>query len=234
MMDELTTDRLVYATLAVLLVAEATWPARGETSSMPRRWCFHAALFVLALGIGTLGYRLMALVLSDTPIAPPRLWHVVVVVLALDLTAYATHVLAHRYKFLWRFHRLHHADETLDVSTTFRQHPVQQLWLMPCVVVVAAVCGANAWEVGLYVALQLCVQALAHANLWLPAAPMTALGWVFITPELHQAHHSPEPHEANSNYGEVFSFWDRIFGTRTPPMPNRQIFGLNPPTGTPG
>jgi sterol desaturase/sphingolipid hydroxylase (fatty acid hydroxylase superfamily) len=231
---ELTTGNVAYAGLATLLIAESLWPSRQDSAGTGRRWLFHSALFVVAIFIGAVGYWLMETLFGVEPSPQFRAWHLAMVILAIDATFYGIHVLAHRAQPLWRFHRLHHDDRSLDVSTTFRQHPLQQLWTLPCVLMVAAVCDASAVELGIYVALQQIVQALAHANLRLPRAVTGPLSWVFITPELHQAHHSPEPHETDSNYGEVFSFWDRLFGTFTPAVDGRSVFGLNPPTGTPG
>jgi len=131
--------------------------------------------------------------------------------LALDLTLYFWHRLNHTFDCLWMFHKVHHSDPTMNVSTAFRLHFVE-------VVLTAIVKSAFIVVMGVQSSVVLANEAIItlmimfhHANirfsgeLWLSK--------VFIVPFLHRVHHSPLRKEHDNNYGAVFSFWDRLFGS---------------------
>ena len=134
-------------------------------------------------------------------------------VVVLDAASYVNHVLSHHIKPLWRLHTVHHADQALDVTTTVRHHPLE---MVPTVVVLglcAGLFGLTVVHLTFYGTLAFVVQLIAHANLRLPRQAMRRAGLVLVTPELHTLHHSRRPAETNSNYGALFSVWDRMFGT---------------------
>lgn len=134
--------------------------------------------------------------------------------LLLDGLLYFWHRLNHIIPFLWRFHRVHHSDPVMDASTAVRFHPGEFL-------LATATSTLQLWVVGFdpatYVLYDFCVMLAVpfhHANLRLPQGWDRAIQSLLITPELHAIHHSVRAEETNSNYGTIFSFWDRIFGTR--------------------
>ena len=147
-------------------------------------------------------------------------------VLILDLAAYAGHRLKHRVPFFWRFHQVHHSDEHLDVTTGFRFHPaeglISWLFLAPAILVFGISGGAILVFSGLYGLAAL----IQHANVKLPEALDRGVRWVFVSPAFHRVHHSPHPVETESNYGTLFSFWDRLFGTFHAPERSSGGFGL--------
>src|SRR5271166_4477355 len=137
----------------------------------------------------------------------------VVAFLLLDFLIYAMHRCQHAVPFLWRFHALHHSDPDVDVTTSVRHHPIENLiasaffWLtvlaldIPAIVVLShglAVFG---------------MAALTHGNISLPEWLERLLRRIVITLDLHLVHHSMLYDEQNANFGAVFSFWDRLFGT---------------------
>ena len=136
-------------------------------------------------------------------------------VAGLDLFAYAAHVLLHKLPIAWRFHRVHHSEPEVDVTTAFRQHPGETVWrfLWQCVGVV--VCGLPFWVVPLYLSLSSLNALLEHANVRMNPSLDKWLGWVVVTPNMHKVHHSRLPAETDSNYSNIFSVWDRLFGTFT-------------------
>ena len=136
--------------------------------------------------------------------------------LVLDCLIYWWHRLNHVVPFLWRFHEIHHLDETLDTTTAVRFHWGEVL-LSACARAVLILTLDIPIESVLIFEMQVLLAAIfAHSNLRLPAGLERALGWVVITPAIHWVHHHAIRRDTDSNYGNLFSFWDRIFGSFSP------------------
>lgn len=151
-----------------------------------------------------------------------------IVVGALDLAFYACHVAMHRVALFWRCHRVHHADPFVDVTTTIRQHPGETLIRAAFTAAVALPLGASPQAFAVYRLCSALVGLLEHANLAVPAPLDRALAWVTTFPHLHKVHHSRREAETNSNYGNLFSLFDRAFGTFTPSARGRSVaYGLD-------
>jgi sterol desaturase/sphingolipid hydroxylase (fatty acid hydroxylase superfamily) len=134
-------------------------------------------------------------------------------VLLFDAWMYLWHRLNHRVAFLWRFHRTHHSDSRMDVTTANRFHLGEILCSSVLRVPVIAVLGLRLWELGLYEAAMFTVVQVHHANIALPPWLDRALRALVVTPFMHKVHHSRWQPETDSNYSSLFSFWDRVFGT---------------------
>jgi sterol desaturase/sphingolipid hydroxylase (fatty acid hydroxylase superfamily) len=134
-----------------------------------------------------------------------------------DLAIYLWHVASHKHECLWRFHKVHHSDKGFNVSTGFRFHVFDLLLeiIYKCVFVV--VIGVNAYLVLSIEIIELFFILFHHANIRVPNED--AISQLIITPSLHRTHHSTLRKEHDSNYGIVFSIWDRIFGTRKELIP---------------
>lgn len=134
-----------------------------------------------------------------------------------DLAIYAWHVASHKYEYLWRFHKVHHSDKGFHVTTGFRFHVFDLLLeiIYKCVFVV--VIGVNAYLVLSIEIIELFFVLFHHANIRVRNEDI--ISQVFITPSLHRTHHSTLRKEHDSNYGIVFSIWDRLFGTRKERVP---------------
>ncbi|MDR3640638.1 MAG: sterol desaturase family protein [Humidesulfovibrio sp.] len=131
----------------------------------------------------------------------------------LDLAIYGQHVAAHRLRWFWRLHRVHHADTVLDVTTAVRFHPLEMLLSLTYKLCLVLALGPPAWAV---LAFELLLNALPlfnHANVRLPLPVDRALRLAVVTPDMHRVHHSVDPREANTNFGFCFPWWDRLFGT---------------------
>ena len=137
-------------------------------------------------------------------------------VLALDGATYACHRLMHAFPVLWRFHSVHHADPLVDVTTTLRAHPAETAWRFAFVMVPAWLLGLPAEAVAVYRVVSVLMAVMEHANvkLWQPLDG--ALSFVIGTPNMHKLHHSQAEGEANTNYGNILSLFDRALGTFTP------------------
>ena len=178
------------------------------------RWLSNLALFVLAIGLNFLLVPVIAIVAFAGLHGGMPLWvQLVVGVPALDALSYALHRAFHASPILWRFHALHHSDPELDVSTTVRHHPGEALLMGFAVGILAGAVGLSPFVIGLYASLNLVVQFFAHANVGLPTRLANTLAWLVVTPVLHRVHHSRHPADVATNYGLVFSVWDRLLGT---------------------
>jgi sterol desaturase/sphingolipid hydroxylase (fatty acid hydroxylase superfamily) len=150
----------------------------------------------------------------------------------LDFLDYAYHRTAHRIPFLWRLHLVHHSDQAVDVSTTFREHPVETLIRVSFLTLSVFICGASLPVLILRQTVESVANISQHITFNLPPRAARRLGWLFVTPNLHHAHHHFQLPGTDCNYGDVFSIWDRIFGTFAP-MPSDQIvFGVDSHMGT--
>jgi sterol desaturase/sphingolipid hydroxylase (fatty acid hydroxylase superfamily) len=145
----------------------------------------------------------------------PMLLQAVIGIAALDLFAYIAHVLLHKTPFAWRFHRVHHSDEAVDVTTAFRQHPGETIWRVLWQFPAIALFGLPLWIVAVYLMISATNAQLEHANIRLPERLDRWLRVLFVTPNMHKVHHSRLQPETDSNYANIFSVWDRLFGTYT-------------------
>ena len=136
-------------------------------------------------------------------------------VMALDLFTYVAHVLMHKSWLGWQFHRVHHSDKEVNVTTAFRQHPGETMWRILWYVFAIAIFGVPLWVVVLYQVVSALNTQLEHANISLFTPIDRLLRLVFVSPNMHKIHHSREQSETDSNYSNIFSIWDRIFGTYT-------------------
>ena len=143
---------------------------------------------------------------------PLPIWlHAVGAVLLLDVWTYGWHRANHRMPFLWRFHRVHHADAQMDATTASRFHigeiAMSSALRIPLVLLV----GFKMWELAGFETLMLLVVQFHHANIGLPAWLDRFLRVLIVTPAMHKVHHSELQPETDSNYTALFSVWDRIF-----------------------
>ncbi|TRX01643.1 sterol desaturase family protein [Candidatus Methylobacter oryzae] len=129
----------------------------------------------------------------------------------LDLLLYGWHRASHNFDGLWMFHKVHHNDPYLNVSTAFRLHIVELLIITALKAAYIALLGVDKATVLINETLLTLFIMFHHTNMVF--AGEKHLGQVFIVPYLHRAHHSTERSEHDNNYGAVFSIWDRLFGT---------------------
>lgn len=146
----------------------------------------------------------------------------------LDFSAYVAHLLLHKLPLGWRFHRVHHSELEVDVTTAFRQHPGETLWrlLWQCIGTVAF--GLPFWVLPVYLSFSSLNAMLEHANLRVPESVDGFLQLLIVTPNMHKIHHSRVVAETDSNYSNIFSIWDRLFGTYTRRAEHRTLsYGLD-------
>jgi len=138
---------------------------------------------------------------------------IIIGVLALDFSSWLVHLIMHKSRTLWRFHLIHHSDNNVDVTTGLRHHPGDSLLRGIFFILLIFISGAPMYSVMIYQTLVIISTAFTHANINLPKNLDRALSYIFVSPNMHKVHHHWKQPYTDSNYGAVFSFWDRILGT---------------------
>jgi sterol desaturase/sphingolipid hydroxylase (fatty acid hydroxylase superfamily) len=138
----------------------------------------------------------------------------VLTVLMLDFFAqYVAHYLLHKVRWMWRLHMVHHSDTKVDATTGTRHHPLDFLVREVFSLVTLLVLGAPIAAYLFYRFATVFFTYFTHANIALPLWLDKGLSWIFITPNVHKFHHHFERPWTDTNFGNIFSIWDRLFGT---------------------
>lgn len=215
------------AGLFIFLAVETFFPSRSWRESRLKRIAFHSAV----AGLNTVIIRVVAYV-------PFLLWivyveeegwgisrwlglvgwtEIIVSLVVLDFFDYIWHRMNHRVGILWRFHKAHHADTAMDVTTALRFHPTELLVsaLMKALWVVIWGPTVVAWFLfeGL---ISLCAQ-FHHSNIDFPDKMERWLSWIIVTPRFHASHHAVDRRYGDANFSTIISIWDRLFGTYSQP-----------------
>ena len=208
---------------------------KGELSAGPlsRRWGNHALLHLacslISMGLLRVSPLVMALAVANSRFGLlnktwlPMAGRWVLAILLLDLLKYGIHKAFHSVPILWRVHQVHHSDPDFDVSTALRVHPLEMIltqgpYLAAIVILAPPPAAVLAAEL-----LSIFESFVGHANASFPAWVEKSLLAVFVTPDMHRVHHSEEVSEQTGNLGDVFPWWDRLFGTYREDMPRKAV-----------
>ncbi|MBP6828775.1 MAG: sterol desaturase family protein [Saprospiraceae bacterium] len=158
----------------------------------------------------------------------PLLLYTVVGLLLLDLVgAYFVHWAEHKVKWMWKFHLVHHTDTNVDTTTANRHHPGESVFRFIFTTLGVIVCGAPIYLIFLYQSLSAALSQFNHANIQFPKWLDDVLSWVIVTPRMHRVHHHYVLPYTDTNYGNIFSIWDRLFGTFAKMDNDRIVFGID-------
>lgn len=158
----------------------------------------------------------------------PLLGQLAIGLLLLDLVgAWLPHWVEHKTPLLWRLHLIHHSDTTVDTTSANRHHPGESVVRFVFTTLAVVVAGVPMWMVFLYQALSVVLSQFNHANIALPPAIDRVIGWVFVSPDMHKVHHHFVLPYTDSNYGNVFSVWDRLFGTLMTMERAQVVYGID-------
>jgi sterol desaturase/sphingolipid hydroxylase (fatty acid hydroxylase superfamily) len=143
------------------------------------------------------------------------LWlYVTLGVLLMDfIGAYLAHYVEHKVSILWMVHLVHHTDHKVDTTTANRHHPLESLIRYTFTLAGVFIIGAPMGIVMLYQSMSLVATQFSHANIKLPKSVDKYISYIFVSPDMHKIHHHYVLPYTDSNYGNIFSIWDRIFGT---------------------
>jgi sterol desaturase/sphingolipid hydroxylase (fatty acid hydroxylase superfamily) len=209
--------------LFFFLLLEVLLPYRPGSVSKVKRWMnnlsltlFNSILINLifsAAMVSTATYVEMNQLGILNLVQAPLWIEILFTVAFMDFMLYIWHLLNHVVPFLWRFHRVHHTDLNMDVSTATRFH-IGEL-AISAVIKISLIFFLGANFLGLLIfecAVVLCAQ-FHHSSLQVPQWFETIFWIFFVPPSMHRIHHSVIIRERNSNYGTIFSLWDRFLGT---------------------
>ena len=146
------------------------------------------------------------------------LWiNVIIGILLLDLVgAYTPHWFEHKIKPLWMIHLVHHSDHHVDTTTANRHHPLESIIRFGFTLLGVFIVGANVGTIMLYQSLSLIATQFNHANIKLPKNIDLYLSYIIVSPDMHKTHHHYRLPYTDANFGNIFSIWDRLFGTYIP------------------
>lgn len=166
-------------------------------------------------------------ILNLLPSLPPWLFALIGLLLLDFIGAYLVHYIEHKIPFLWRFHLIHHTDATIDTTSANRHHPGESVLRFVFTALGVLVVGSPMWLVFLYQTLSVVATQFNHANIVLPTKIDTLLGYIIVSPDMHKVHHHYKLPFTDSNYGNIFSVWDRLFGTYKTLNRDQLVYGID-------
>ena len=220
---EIVMGGVVAAFFVLLLILETRFPLRQAKRGKLKRFVINAAVSGLALASGAYVVAPIALGLSARSsetsfgllhiIALPAGAEFVVGFLLMDLSFYYWHRANHVFSLFWRFHNVHHIDQDLDVSTSFRFHFGEVLYSSGFRALQVYLIGISLFTYLMYELGFQCATLFHHSNVRLPLTFERALNKIIVTPRMHGIHHSMVKDETNSNYSVIFRWWDLMHRT---------------------
>ena len=157
------------------------------------------------------------------------LWlYMIVGLLLLDLIgAYFVHWAEHKVKWMWRFHLIHHTDTWVDTTSANRHHPGESVFRFIFTTAGVLLVGTPMWLVFMYQSISVLLSQFNHANITLPKSLDKAISLLIISPDMHKVHHHYTQPYTDSNYGNIFSIWDRLFGTFMTLDREKLVYGID-------
>lgn len=156
------------------------------------------------------------------------LLYTIIGLLLLDLIgAYTVHYVEHKVKWMWRFHIIHHSDTFIDTTSANRHHPGESIFRLFFTVIAVGIVGAPMWLVMLYQSVSVVLSQFNHANIKLPSWLDKGISLLIVSPNMHKVHHHYVQPYTDSNYGNIFSIWDRLFGTFKTLSPDKIHYGID-------
>lgn len=224
-LSELIRGTLFWGGILFFLFFEWTIPYRAGSVSKVKRWLDNLGLAVFNTIV--LNIIFSSFIINTTAHVTehqfgilnvwvlPYWLKTMITVLFMDFMLYVWHLLNHEIPFLWRFHRIHHSDLNLDVSSASRFH-IGELSISAVIKIgLIFFLGADLAGIAVFESLLILTSQFHHSSLKVPAG-FERLYWIlFVPPSMHRIHHSVVIKERNSNYGTIFSIWDRFLETMT-------------------
>ena len=220
--------RLIFFIFLLLsfVILESIIPKRKLKFSRFNRWKANFSLVlvdtfilkffspILAYGVSVFAYKNEIGLFNLINFIDSRSYIVVFLcIIILDFVIYMQHIIFHKIPFLWRFHKLHHSDLDLDVTSGLRFHPIEIIisMIIKCSVVLAI--GVPPIAVLLFEIILNSCSLFNHANLSIKSSFDSFLRIFIVTPDMHRIHHSIKEEETDSNFSFCLSLWDKLFGT---------------------
>ena len=157
------------------------------------------------------------------------LWlHVVLGIVFLDFFgAYLAHYTEHKIKWMWRIHVVHHSDHKVDTTSANRHRPIESVIRFAFTLLGVFIVGTPIAIVFMYQSISLIFTQFTHANIKIAPKAMHVLSYFMVSPDMHKVHHHHMLPYTDSNYGNIFSIWDRFFGTYLELESQKIVYGVN-------
>jgi len=126
------------------------------------------------------------------------------------------YVVSHHIPMIWKFHKVHHSDPDLDVTSGFRFHPIEIILSLVLKSLAIVLLGVHPMGVVVFEVLLNAGSLFNHSNISVHKNLDNILRRIIVTPTFHLVHHSTKPSETNSNFGFTISIWDQLFKTYKP------------------
>ena len=166
-------------------------------------------------------------ILQWLPELPLWLFTLIGLILLDLIGAYLAHLVQHKIKWMWRFHLIHHTDTWIDTTSANRHHPGESIIRFAFTVFAVLISGSPMWLVFLYQSMSVVFSQFNHANISLPEKLDTFISYFIVSPNMHKVHHHYMLPYTDSNYGNIFSIWDRLFKTFTSLPKDKIIYGVD-------
>ena len=214
---------VTFVVFALFMAWEGVAPRRTGGKGLAWRWGNNFSLGLLSWYLtAAAGTALMLWLASWTDVAGIGLFtghsvpHWLAFLLLLAATqclSYWVHRAFHQVPWLWPIHAVHHSDTEVDVSTSYRHHPLEPLLTLPVSAPLVLLLGPSVEAVAAYRIFAVAATVFSHSNVTLPEGLERFLRRFLLTPDFHRTHHSAEPRYTNSNYGSLVPWFDYLFGT---------------------
>ena len=211
------------SSLAVWMAAEMFWPRRTLSQPLTWRWSNNLSLALVTWCASHLLSILLVMAISQSSTLlrigyfshqQDAFWLPLLALLAISqLFSYVVHVIFHYTGKLWPIHAVHHSDVDIDISTSYRHHPLEPLVFMPIVLPCIMFLGVPTAPALTYQGIFIFLTVFSHSNVRLPEKLDSVLRLFIVTPDFHRIHHSSEVEFTNSNFGSIVPWYDYLFGT---------------------
>ncbi|MBI4398291.1 MAG: sterol desaturase family protein [Candidatus Omnitrophica bacterium] len=223
--------------LTFMGVAETLWPVRVWEEKRSKRWMFHifisvfntvlTRLFIfgpLLFWIDFVGAKGWGI---SRWLGLHGFWEIAATLIVFDCFNYWWHRWSHVIPFLWRFHKPHHIDTEVDVTTSLRFHPIELLLSYGVKAIWILLWGPSLAAFMIFEAAITAYAQFHHSNIDFPDPLEMKIRWIHMTPRLHASHHTVSLRTRSGNYSTIFLIWDRIFGTlKEPAVKEMELLGL--------
>jgi len=209
--------------LTITMAAEMVWPRRRASAPAGWRWCNNFGLALLTWFVSrAAGLALLLFLARWTQLEQIGLFQrfdagfwlpLLTLTTLFQLCTYLFHLAFHHIPWLWRLHAVHHSDVDVDISTSYRHHPLEPLVSLPVLAPLVMALGIAPQVALAHQVFIIFVTVFSHTNVRLPQSIDRVLRRVVVTPDFHRVHHSRERDYTNSNYGNQLPWFDYLFGT---------------------
>ena len=214
---------VLVGSFVVLSLCEVLFPRRRPEGYMGWRWLNNVSLTVTSLVL----VRQVKLILPVTAawwvsstefglfqvVDGGWIFTLVVTFLVLDLSTYFYHRMSHAVPWLWRLHAVHHSDTEYDLTTTYRNHPINVIVGLGARLPAIIVLGAPVYAIVAYELFSTAIELFTHSNVRVPEKLDKKLRYIIVTPDYHRTHHSSTRRFTDSNFAGSFPLFDHLFGT---------------------